>query len=119
MNNYIDRDALIEHYKDSGLYCGYEGSEWLAYCNVIDSVMDYVQDMPTIKGNSLKHGHWICCSDSGAISIPKDDCMMRTVWHHTPGITLTKCSVCDWQVEAYWYSAFCPACGAMMDEEED
>ena len=94
---YIDREALVEWLKRIPLK---DLSDGLGLCRVImeDDFKKAIKKMP--KGiiadvAPVRHGRWKCHGDCG----------------------VTECSACGWSIEEYVGDyAYCPNCGAKMDE---
>lgn len=54
---------------------------------------DYLDEIPSADVVPVRHARWISYPEYG----------------------VTKCSLCEWDVEECWYSKYCPDCGARMD----
>lgn len=59
-----------------------------------------IDDMPTIKAEPIRHGHWI----------------PHKIMFRTPFATNYDCSECG---KESFYTKYCPNCGAIMDEKEN
>ena len=97
MAKYIDREDLVEWLKRIPLI---DLSDGRGLCRVImeDDFKKAIKKMP--KGiiadvAPVRHGRWKCHGDCG----------------------VTECSACGWSIEEYVGDyAYCPNCGAKMDE---
>lgn len=93
----IDADALRKvHCED----CNYEEQE-MCKSDPICATLMWLDEAPTIEAEPVKHGRWV---DNGCYNT---------------------CSVCENSIHA-WNDdgdlqefAYCPNCGAKMDEEKD
>lgn len=88
----IDADALKEHVKKyMSVFAKYD---WREICEMLN-------DAPTV--DPVKHGHWINTNEG--------------IWNT---VDVLKCSVCgEIDNRMYRSDAYCPYCGAKMDEVED
>ena len=95
---YIDREALVEWLKHIPLI---DLSDGRGLCRVImeDDFKKAIKKMPKgiiVDVSPVRHGRWKCHGDCG----------------------VTECSACGWSIEEYVGDyAYCPNCGAKMDEE--
>ncbi len=64
-----------------------------------DTVMNAINDMPTIDAEPVRHGKWIT-----------EECL--------PGVAV--CSICGHEIRGIGcqYTKYCDECGARMDEDE-
>lgn len=104
----IDADELIEHMflgteYDSTVDDGMEKTEAMCkafkcgWNDALASVMDYA---PTVDAEPVRHGHWIAHGKAFM------------------GATIEACSECG-ELLCGYNKAYCPNCGAKMDEVKE
>ena len=87
MDEYINREAVYEDFEK----CNSENPKWTP-----SRVKTLLARQKAADVAPVRHGRWKCHGDCG----------------------VTECSVCGWSIEEYVGDyAYCPNCGAKMDEE--
>ena len=95
MAEYINRGALVRQ-----IICNM--AEFIGTPNEVQKhdercnyVISFLKSLPTADVAPVRHGRWKCHGDCG----------------------VTECSACGWSIEEYVGDyAYCPNCGAKMDE---
>lgn len=90
MSDYIERDAVLRHYKDVDKSL----VDSLSHA-ILKALTVYVEDLPAADVAPVKHG----------------------TWEIMPGTKTRRfCACCRWDVPEYGkFYAYCPNCGAKMD----
>lgn len=78
---------------------------------IIKWACSFVDEMPTIEAEPVRHGRWILQDTSYWRSTNAGDVQINRV--------NLKCSVCGWRNYEKKYYNFCPNCGKKMDGGED
>lgn len=77
--------------------------KYTGYALSADEVATAVENAPTVDAELVKHGHWINTNEG--------------IWNT---VDVLKCSVCgEIDNRMYRSDAYCPYCGAKMDEVEE
>ena len=101
MDEYINREAIMKFPIRKG-HCDKEHANG-HFINGIESVLEYVENLPAADVAPVRHGRWE--KQSGLYSC--SECGMT----------------CPYDVQAdvieYWACNYCPNCGAKMDGGED
>lgn len=92
MPEYIEREAVMKYPIRFDNYDKKNGN--LDFVCGIESVIEYVEALPTADVVEVRHGEWI------------------------NGVTGYTCSVCDKQEPTNRF-LYCPNCGAKMDKRKD
>lgn len=110
MSEYIMREAVMEFPIRQTNYDMVNGNEH--FINGIESVLEYVENLPAADVVPVKHGRWECVYDdsTGETYITCSHCKnIRTV---------NGCFVSTDGKSCYFEDDYCPNCGAQMDGEE-
>lgn len=94
MSDYIEREAVLSHYKK----CSFA---------MVKAVIAYIEDIPAADVAPVRHEYW-------------DDSRRWSFLDGTPAVRCTGCGACLTEEEYkknVWN--FCPVCGAKMDKTED
>lgn len=93
MAKYINLEELMKFPIRHDHYDKEHGSKDFIYG--IETVLEYAESLPAANVAPVRHGRWKCHGDCG----------------------VTECSACGWSIEEYVGDyAYCPNCGAKMDE---
>ena len=93
MAEYIEREELMKFPIRRNHYDKEHGNKHFIYG--IETVLEYAENLPAADVAPVRHGRWKCHGDCG----------------------VTECSACGWSIEEYVCDyAYCPNCGAKMDE---
>ena len=96
MSDYIEREAVLSHYKK----CSFA---------MVKAVIAYIEDIPAADVVPVRHGRWISWEEA-------DNCV--------PSASRHECSICHDAAQVLvngveLLSVYCPNCGAKMDKTED
>lgn len=84
---------------------------------LLGDAKDYIDRMPTIEAEPIRHGMWIKMSDAGQDIIFCSECggelSRRAITSSNPQFDLFL------KLKCIDKTAYCPHCGAKMDEEVD
>lgn len=69
------------------------------------AIENYVDDMPTVEAEPRRHGRWVKPSPKGIVTYDEH--------------AYAECSVCHKAEYLGYGMAYCPTCGAKMDEVKD
>ena len=93
MAKYINLEELMKFPIRRDHYDKEHGSKDFIYG--IETVLEYAENLPAADVALVRHGRWKCHGDC----------------------EVTECSACGWSIEEYVGDyAYCPNCGAKMDE---
>ena len=93
MDKYINLEELTKFPIRQNHYDKEHGNE--DFICGIETVLEYAENLPATDVALVRHGQWKCHGDCG----------------------VTECSACGWSIEEYVGDyAYCPNCGAKMDE---
>lgn len=98
MPEYIERDALIHHFKN----CIDEVKNTNGCTDDFEICLKAVQNQPTIDAEPVVHGRWI-----------RED--HQDIWGKQ--VSYEKCSACNIYSPNRLKTKYCGMCGAKMDEE--
>lgn len=90
MKEYIEREAALKAFEPQ---CG----DW-SECWSAEEIKPKLESIPAADLEVVRHGRWIDSEEDGHLSI---------------------CGVCNYPVDRFYKTKYCPNCGAKMDGGAD